>query len=113
MGYNSGNNAQRIYADDVISANSGWTHVAATWDAKSNTMKIYLNGNQKKSYTGSLDWTISTSCNIQIGRYYTTSSYVFHGLIDEVRIYEESLPSAQIEKIYVQGLERHQNLAIK
>jgi len=109
MGYNDGSDAYAICTDETVSANSGWTHVAATWDSQSNTMKLYLNGSQKKIYTGSLNWTTNTTCNIQIGRYYLTFDYVFHGLLDDVRIYNQSLTSAQIERIYVQGLEKHQN----
>ena len=37
----------------------------------------------------------------------------YAGLIDDVRVYNQSLTSAQIEKIYAQGLERHRDLAGK
>jgi len=36
-----------------------------------------------------------------------------NGLIDEVRIYNQALSAAEIQKHYAEGLEKHKNLAIK
>jgi len=114
MGYNDGASAYSLCTATGSSlVKDGWTHVLATWSKDSNTMKIYLNGVKKATYTSSLNWTTNTTCNLQIGRYYTSSSYVFNGLIDDVRIFREALPKAQIEQLYAEGLQTHQNLAEK
>ena len=107
MGYNSGNSAKSLCTKNTVSASDGWAYVVATWKGSANTMTIYLNGKEENSYTGSLSWTTNTSCNIQIGRYYTTSTYVFHGLLDNVSIYNEALSSAQIQQHYAAGAPAH------
>jgi len=37
----------------------------------------------------------------------------FGGFIDDVRIYSEAYTQAQIEQLYAEGLQTHQNLAKK
>ena len=114
MGYNDGASAVSVCTPtDSSLVKDGWTHVAATWSEASNTMKVYINGTEKASYTNALNWTTNTACNLQIGRYYLNSSYVFNGLIDDVRIYSEALPQARIEQLYADGLPTHQPLALE
>lgn len=114
MGYNNGAGAVSLCtANNSVLAKDGWVHVAATWSRASNTMKVYLNGKQKASYTNALNWTVSTTCNLQLGRYYLSSFYVFNGLIDEVRIYSAALKMSTIQQHYAEGLKTHQNLAQK
>ena len=77
-------------------------------------MKIYLNGAQKATYTNnSLNWTTNTNCGLQLGRYYVNSSYVFNGILDDLRIYKQAYTQAQVEQLYAEGLSEHQNLAKK
>ena len=84
-----------------------WNHYLGTYDGSEN--KIYVNGKEICSFTNSGDISINTS-PLRLGTY-TGSSYFFDGLIDEVRIYEEALTSAQIQKLYVEGAEKHGLLA--
>jgi len=111
MGYNSGANAYVICTPTAnpVLAKDGWIHIVATWSGQLNTMKIYLNSKVMVSYTGALDWTTNTACSLEIGRY--TGSYYFNGLIDDVRIFSEALPQAQIEQFYADGLKTHHPLA--
>ena len=75
-------------------------------------MKVYINGTEKASYTNaSLNWTTNTTCSLQVGRYSTGSSYVFNGLIDDVRIFSEALPQARVQQLYADGLATHPPLA--
>lgn len=73
-------------------------------------IKLYVDGeltdsssNTNYSASGSTDyWTTYIS-----GAKPTNVPSYFYGKIDEVRIYEEPLTSAQIKKLYVEGLKRH------
>ncbi len=78
-----------------------WSHVAVTWD-QTNGVTFYIDGVKDKnipnSGTGqSINW-------VRIGREHSTRR--FNGAIDEVRIYEQSLTSAQIKKLYVEGAKK-------
>ncbi|MCL5011249.1 MAG: LamG domain-containing protein, partial [Patescibacteria group bacterium] len=88
-----------------------WHYVTYIYDKAggANNMKFFIDGVVKlqTTYTGSI--TADTS-NLVIGK---SANYRFNGLIDDVRIYSAALTQARIEQLYAQGLETHQNLAIK
>ncbi|MFA7142256.1 MAG: LamG domain-containing protein, partial [Candidatus Paceibacterota bacterium] len=66
--------------------------------------KLYLNGvlkNSNDSFQGSIVYDTHA---FNIGRLYTTY-YFFNGLIDDVRIYNSALSSAQIKQNYIAGLD--------
>jgi prepilin-type N-terminal cleavage/methylation domain-containing protein len=81
-----------------------WTYVVGVYDG--SYMRIYINGQidgTPSAQSGLIDITIQP---LIIGAYDTAGHYCFDGLIDEVRIYAEALPSTEIQKQYVQGLEK-------
>jgi prepilin-type N-terminal cleavage/methylation domain-containing protein len=81
-----------------------WYYIVATWD--SSYKKIYTNGVQTESYQSAImPKDTMAGCRVSIGKYYS-SAYYFNGLIDDVRIYATALPSTEIQKHYVQGLEK-------
>ena len=77
-----------------------WHFIAATYDGSERA--IYLDGEKCNSLpaSGKID---AGSSPLRIGAYHGAYSYNLEGLIDEVRIYEEALSSAQIQKLYVEG----------
>jgi len=77
---------------------SQWNHIVVTYD--NQQAYIYLNGVQKGSATGTY---IAGSNAFRIG--YLVNEY-FSGLIDDVRIYEKALETAQIEELYYAGLQK-------
>jgi prepilin-type N-terminal cleavage/methylation domain-containing protein len=80
-----------------------WVNLTATWN-NGSALKIYLNG--ELDGTGNVlskQIADTTGGVLRIGEY-TNSSYVFNGLIDEVRIYSSALPSAEIKSQYLLGL---------
>jgi prepilin-type N-terminal cleavage/methylation domain-containing protein len=89
-----------------------WYHVVVTWDGAKTS--IYLDG-QYVGGEAAAGTISSTGSSLAIGDYRANgdASHRFSGLIDEVRIYNTALSSAQIQQHYVQGLERHQDLAVK
>jgi prepilin-type N-terminal cleavage/methylation domain-containing protein len=96
--------------DDII--NNKWQHIAVTVkiiNSSTANYKLYYNGkkvvdNNAYRITGNLD-----SSNYYIGGRQLER---FRGLIDEVKIYNEALPFAQIENHYAEGAKKF-NLAIK
>ena len=90
-----------------------WTHVVATYDAKeeANNQKVYFNTDLDNQGTVTGNISVSDAV-VAIGKY-VGGSYPFSGLIDQVRIYNEALDSAEIKEHYLAGLKRHQNLAMR
>lgn len=84
-----------------------WSHLVHTYDGAVG--KVYINSEQvcTYSYVGTI---ASTSTYLRIGAYSSTI-YLFRGYIDEVKIYEKALGSAQIEKLYAEGTEKYGLLA--
>ncbi|KXK41428.1 MAG: xylanase [Chlorobi bacterium OLB5] len=72
-----------------------WYHVAATWTGGPNfTVRLYVNGVQ--DYTSTFNLAMPTNSDpLTIGKYYSTSG-MFKGYIDEVRIWSSMLTVDQI-----------------
>lgn len=74
-----------------------WAHVAGTYDAVTGKAKVYLNGELKNMTVGagilSRDWAMRAG----IGDRKVLRP--MNGFIDEFRIYNYALPSAEIKKI--------------
>jgi len=86
-----------------------WTHFVVTRNLAANKLSIYLNGSLKQSWNMT---TVTASTNpLLIGK--RTDGSFFNGLIDEVRIYSQTLSAIEIQKHYAEGLARHKNLVIK
>ena len=79
-----------------------WAHVVALYDGQ--YIKGYVNGIEKRSSNKGL-YTIAINSNhFEIGR--RGGSY-FNGAIDEVRIYNRALTTAEIQKHYAEGVAAH------
>ena len=106
-----------IGAESSITSNSSlkvgaWNHIAVTYQNGADGTKIYLNGNFDKTGTaGPIDNCGSGGFYINI--HWNNPDYAFDGLIDEVCIYNQALTAVEIQKHYVEGLERYKNLVIK
>lgn len=70
-----------------------WYHAVATYDG--SYWKLYLNGqlDGNKIETGDL---VSNAANLYIGVFSPPSGFPFNGIIDEVRIYNRALSSAEV-----------------
>ena len=80
-----------------------WHHIVGTYDG--NTIKIFLDGRSNQlTNVGKIN--LSTA-NLQIGHGYFGGgvSYLFDGLIDDVRIYSAALSTSQIKQNYIAGLD--------
>jgi prepilin-type N-terminal cleavage/methylation domain-containing protein len=91
---------QHIYSNSALPTNS-WMHIVGTYNG--TAMNMYINSIcqiDKPTLAGPI--TYPGISNFLIGQ----SSLSINGLIDDVRIYSEALPSTEIKKHYVQGLEK-------
>jgi hypothetical protein len=86
------------YSASTVQTNT-WYHVAGVYDADARTLTVYLNG---LSNNGTLSGTVpssqlNSSLNANIGKRPDSSSYMFAGAIDDVRIYNRALSQAEIQ----------------
>jgi prepilin-type N-terminal cleavage/methylation domain-containing protein len=88
-----------------------WHYITVTVDQLTNKIKFYSDGIQlgaDVTLTGTLT---ANSDNLRIG---IAEGYAdkFNGFIDDVRIYSKALSQSQIQQDYVEGLEKHSDLAL-
>ncbi|HDI52337.1 MAG TPA: LamG domain-containing protein, partial [Bacteroidetes bacterium] len=95
------NVATAVVTSDIITDDT-WYHVVATVDADGD-MKLYLNGELKD--TTSTPTTALLDNPLHIGWNGYSGDY-FHGLIDEVRIYNRALSAEEIAEHYRVGAAR-------
>ena len=99
----------KICDSDFIPNIDTWYHVAASYNQNTSSCNFYVDGSLAKAtndYNQAID---QTGNNLSIG--WNSVAHRFSGLIDEVRLYNEALTSSQIQKIYVQSKDKHQNLS--
>jgi prepilin-type N-terminal cleavage/methylation domain-containing protein len=85
---------------NVITPNI-WIHIAYTKNGTGATNKLYINGISTTLFLNtSYDYT-SLGTNY-IGKY--SSAQNFSGLIDDVRIYNQAIPTSEIQQNYFLGL---------
>jgi prepilin-type N-terminal cleavage/methylation domain-containing protein len=90
---------------------NNWHYLTGVYDG--SYIYLYVDGVfiSKTAQTGDISGTI----NVKIGRAgdFITAGYWFNGLIDEAQIYNQILSTSEIQRLYVEGLEKHKNLVIK
>ena len=99
---------QYIVSDADLPLNQ-WSHLVAV--RSGNNMLMYVNGVKQTSEATFTLTSPNTGVNFLVGQ--SSFGEYFNGLIDEVRIYNQALSAAEIQKHYAEGLEKHKNLAIK
>lgn len=101
------NSAEYYISMPVLPLNK-WVHVAVTGypSGTGSKLELYINGKSVGETTTS---TINQPQPISIGSHYFNASNAqsFKGYIDDVAIYPRSLKTAEIEKLYADGLTEH------
>lgn len=102
LSYYFADGSWRIYTKSYTFNQNTWYHVVVTVDSNGN-ISFYVNGNNIGS--SSTTYTpVTTSNPLGIGSYRgDLAAEAFNGIIDDVRIYEGTIISAQIRKLYVEG----------
>jgi len=86
-------------SDDVVPLNK-WTQIGLTYDSDTGIVRLFMNG--KEVHTFSESGTITPDNYIlTLGCFYDRTRIVFHGLIDEVRIYNRALSEEEIRDLYL------------
>ncbi len=93
--FGNGTTNNAVTSTATITANQ-LTHVACTWDGSS--FKLYVNG----TLNASASQTITPSANsspLYLGKFGGNADYL-QGVLDEVRIYNRSLSTSEIQDLY-------------
>ncbi|MBS3137516.1 LamG domain-containing protein, partial [Candidatus Woesearchaeota archaeon] len=91
-----------FYSNATIN-NNAWTHVAVIFDSVADNHSIYLNGTLSKTDTTARSALGTSQTNrIRIGSSYSGSAdqNYFSGTIDEIKVYNYSLTSAQVLALF-------------
>ena len=94
---NDAGTSVQVLTTDTLPLNT-WAYITAVWDGANIT--IYINGMPKAS--GSFSGTLTNNQYIRIGSH-KGGTTGFHGLIDEVRIYNRALSAEEIRKQFSRG----------
>ena len=107
LGFNTGNSD--LYGISSAGLANGWHHVAVEFtNGNVTSNRIHIDGaeqvlNQLRNNRPNNNLAFVDS-ELRIGGWSNDSNYNFHGLMDEVRVYESALTTTQIETIMA---ERH------
>ncbi|MDD5696467.1 MAG: LamG domain-containing protein [Candidatus Pacebacteria bacterium] len=100
--FKASNGTERGVSANVT--NNKWNHLAGTYDG--NNLKIYANS-ILVAPVASTDGIGNVSSILTIGTLsYSTASYLFNGLVDEAKVYNEAIPTSRIQENYYSGLSR-------
>jgi len=77
-----------------------WNHYAGTYDGNGHS-RLFVNG---KEVTSGFNGSCSGPVDSYYGHGIYIGSYDSYGYVDEVRVYYEALPAAEIQKHYAEGL---------
>jgi len=76
-----------------------WYHITLTYVASSKTVRCYVDGSEiGNGETLSLLASVTTGTQMKIGAYNTANYY--NGKLDQVRIFNDSLTSDEVSKLY-------------
>jgi gliding motility-associated-like protein len=76
---------------------NAWTHVAVNYNGNSYTSEIYINGAYIETLSFGVPLTIPANPNFQIGSFASTPTYCPNMDLDELRIWNRVLCSAEIQ----------------
>ena len=100
--YGSGSTLQTCVGDTTLAIDT-WYHIVGTYDG--TNLKIYLNGAEDTPYvtSGSTEAMTSTSRYAVVGAYHTTHIYNLNGFMDDFRVTDNALSSANVTELYNSG----------
>ena len=82
-----------------------WHHIVATFDRTANELKLYVDNELKETAnTSSVGDIAPTTNNLMIGRRSDTSSSYFDGKISNISLFNETLTSTEVQKLYANGV---------
>jgi prepilin-type N-terminal cleavage/methylation domain-containing protein len=79
---------------------NNWYHIVGTYNK--STLKLYINGTNERSSDFLTDINIASGATTRIGD--ASGTQRFNGFVDDVRIYNQAIPTSQIQQNYFLGL---------
>jgi hypothetical protein len=77
---------------------NAWSFIVGTWDG--STMRLYVNGALVASQSKSGVITTDPNSSLLIGTRLRLPADTFHGLLDDIRIYNRALSASEISALY-------------
>jgi len=79
---------------------SSWHMVTSVYNLASGQFSIYIDGVLDNTTSGILTANGAITAMLYIGKDDATSSYYFHGAMDDIKIYNRGLSSSEIQQLY-------------
>lgn len=96
--------------DSVTNIDDGkWHYIVGVYDG--SAVKIYVDGKLENSNAIGATTLASNSGQLIIGSNDGFNEF-WQGIIDEAAVYQQAFSQSEIEKFYVKGLDRYQDLAL-
>jgi RHS repeat-associated protein len=80
-----------------------WQYVAATYDASTGLMTLYVNGTAQGTATDPTPYAANGPLVMGRGQYAGATADYFNGSISDVQVYQRVLPAAQVSALYALG----------
>lgn len=97
--YFDGGGGQEVTA--AFSSTATWQHAVCTYDAATNSFKIYIDGVQAASAVTTVDPSFPANTSpLWIGGSTVWSSNAFEGVMDDARVYSRALSAADVAALY-------------
>jgi hypothetical protein len=89
--------------------NNKWMYFAGTYDGK--VVRIYVNGEPKaqRAHSGSID--LGSAYHVNLGRNSEHTDRLFHGVLDDVKIFNVALTAEEVVLLYSDAITRVNELA--
>jgi prepilin-type N-terminal cleavage/methylation domain-containing protein len=100
-----------IHSNTVTITDTNWHFIVATWDGTTGTngQKLYIDGALANQGTSAISAIGTPSYTFDIGRSSSGAAWTyFTGSIDDVRVYNGALTTAEIQRLYAEGAQRYQ-----
>tara|TARA_R100000781_G_scaffold71709_1_gene44940 strand:- start:460 stop:1194 length:735 start_codon:yes stop_codon:yes gene_type:complete len=97
--YKAGGTTKTAVTSDAIEGDGKWHHIAATWNASADEIKLYLDGTLKTTTTGLGTWS-GTFTDAAVGQNLTDGGF-YKGYISNVAVFTTTLTAANV--LYIQN----------
>ena len=101
LGDECGNRANSAYGDvGMMPPEDRWDHVVGVVDRDHKTLSIYVNGEHISSESADYDWASDGAFAVGVGSAADPTANSFDGSIDEVRVFNRALSSAEAWQVF-------------
>ncbi|WP_203692970.1 LamG domain-containing protein [Catellatospora coxensis] len=96
----------QVTSTEVVTAQTGWTHLAVVFDPVKDTMTMYVNGKLSNTAAARSQW--ASHGNFQLGRRVTKTGYAWgwNGGLADVAVYDRLTTPAEIGALATPRLQR-------